>query len=162
SQKPAENAVTQRAPEAPPSGAPWAVANYNVTDGVGSPPTAATPRVSVAPRAPASRVTTPPPVPPAAAAPTPPPVVVAPIVAAPPPVAAVPAYRAPPPAISAPPPPPAAVAAPDRDEVAGLLARARTYLAAGDVAAARLVLRRAAERDDHQAALALGGTFDPI
>jgi len=30
------------------------------------------------------------------------------------------------------------------------------------VAAARLVLRRAAERDDHQAALALGGTFDPI
>jgi TPR repeat protein len=39
--------------------------------------------------------------------------------------------------------------------------RARTYLAAGDVAAARLVLRRAAERDDPQAALALGGTYDP-
>jgi TPR repeat protein len=42
-----------------------------------------------------------------------------------------------------------------------LLARARTYLSAGDVAAARLVLRRAAERDDPQAALALGGTYDP-
>jgi TPR repeat protein len=53
------------------------------------------------------------------------------------------------------------VATPDRDEVASLLARARTYLSAGDVAAARLVLRRAAERDDPQAALALGGTYDP-
>ena len=39
--------------------------------------------------------------------------------------------------------------------------RARGYLAAGDVAAARLVLRRAAERNDPQAALALGGTYDP-
>jgi Tfp pilus assembly protein PilF len=65
------------------------------------------------------------------------------------------------PPVSAPPPTPA-VASPDQDEVAALLARARTYLAAGDVAAARLVLRRAAERDDAQAALALGGTFDPI
>jgi TPR repeat protein len=52
-------------------------------------------------------------------------------------------------------------AASDRDEVAALLARARTYLSAGDVAAARLVLRRAAELDDAQAALALGGTYDP-
>jgi TPR repeat protein len=42
-----------------------------------------------------------------------------------------------------------------------MLVRARTYLSAGDVAAARLVLRRAAERDDPQAALALGGTYDP-
>ena len=42
-----------------------------------------------------------------------------------------------------------------------MLERARSYLAAGDVAAARLVLRRAAERDDAQAALALGGTYDP-
>jgi len=59
-------------------------------------------------------------------------------------------------------PPPATAAAPaDRDEVAALLTRARTYLSAGDVAAARLVLRRAAERDDAQAALALGGTYDP-
>ena len=40
--------------------------------------------------------------------------------------------------------------------------RARTYLSAGDVASARLLLRRAAERDDPQAALALGGTYDPF
>src|SRR5713101_2298460 len=34
-QKPAaESAMAQRAPDAPPSGSPWAVANYNVTDGV--------------------------------------------------------------------------------------------------------------------------------
>jgi tetratricopeptide (TPR) repeat protein len=58
--------------------------------------------------------------------------------------------------------PPSPVAAPDRDEVAALLTRARTYLSGGDVAAARLVLRRAAERDDPQAALALGGTYDPV
>jgi TPR repeat protein len=56
---------------------------------------------------------------------------------------------------------PSTVAAPDRDEITALLSRARTYLSAGDVAAARLVLRRAAERDDPQAALALGGTYDP-
>jgi TPR repeat protein len=56
--------------------------------------------------------------------------------------------------------PPAATGA-TPDEVATLLARARAYLSAGDVAAARLVLRRAAERDDPQAALALGGTYDP-
>jgi TPR repeat protein len=43
-----------------------------------------------------------------------------------------------------------------------MVGRARSYLAAGDVAAARLLLRRAAERDDAQAALALGGTYDPI
>jgi len=52
-------------------------------------------------------------------------------------------------------------AAPDRDEVVALRTRARTYLSVGDVMAARLVLRRAAERDDAQAALALGGTYDP-
>jgi tetratricopeptide (TPR) repeat protein len=50
----------------------------------------------------------------------------------------------------------------DRDEIASLLIRARTYLASGDLAAARLVLRRAAQRDDPQAALALGGTYDPL
>jgi Tfp pilus assembly protein PilF len=54
------------------------------------------------------------------------------------------------------------VATRDRDEVANMLVRARSYLSAGDVAAARLLLRRAAERDDPQAALALGGTYDPI
>jgi hypothetical protein len=51
---------------------------------------------------------------------------------------------------------------PDREEVAALIARGQTYLANGDVASARLVFRRAAKTGDAQAALALGGTFDPI
>ena len=190
----AENAAASRAPEAPlPSGSPWAVANYNATDGVvAAPPVPLAPRLPAAPRAPTSRVTTPPPATPAPAAATPPPAAPAPVVAAPPPAASPPAAiapmpppvapppvmaAAPPPAASvpapkaaapaipapvlAPPPPVSTVATPDRDEVASLLARARTYLSAGDVAAARLVLRRAAERDDPQAALALGGTYDP-
>ncbi len=182
-----ENAVAPRAPDAPASGSPWAVANYNVTDGiVGTPPSTLAPRPPGAPRPsaspPASRVTTPPPaVPaPAATAPTPPPAVpptpaavapmpppvAPPFITAPPPAASAPASKAPPPAIAAPvpapPPPMSPAAASDRDEIAALLARARTYLSAGDVAAARLVLRRAAERDDPQAALALGGTYDPI
>jgi hypothetical protein len=50
----------------------------------------------------------------------------------------------------------------DREEIATLLARGRTYLANGDVASARLAFRRAAEGGDAQAALALGGTFDPL
>jgi hypothetical protein len=50
----------------------------------------------------------------------------------------------------------------DSEETATLLARGRTYLANGDVSAARLALRRAAESGDAQAALALGGTFDPL
>jgi hypothetical protein len=48
------------------------------------------------------------------------------------------------------------------EEIGTLLARGRTYLANGDVSAARLALRRAAESGDAQAALALGGTFDPL
>src|SRR6266436_6666050 len=136
----AESAVAQRAPDAPSSGSPWAVANYNVTDGVvATPPATLAPRPPGAPRPPASRVTTPSP--------------------------AVPAPKAPPPAIATPvpalPPQTPSAAASERDEIAALLARARTYLSAGDVAAARLVLRRAAERADPQAALALGGTYDP-
>jgi TPR repeat protein len=51
---------------------------------------------------------------------------------------------------------------PEREEVAALIARGQTYLANGDVASARLVFRRAAKIGDAQAALALGGTFDPI
>jgi hypothetical protein len=50
----------------------------------------------------------------------------------------------------------------DREEVAALVARGQTYLANGDVVSARLVFRRAAEAGDAQAALALGGTFDPL
>src|SRR6266849_3778491 len=171
----AENVVAPRAPDAPPSGGPWAVANYNVTDGVvGTPPATLAPRLPATPRTPASRVTTPPPAAPAATAPTPPPAAVAPAAvapmpppvvpttaAAPPPAASVPVSKAPAPAFAAPVSAPPPQASPDRDEIAALLARARTYLSAGDVAAARLVLRRAAERDDPQAALALGGTYDP-
>lgn len=48
-----------------------------------------------------------------------------------------------------------------QDEVAALVARGRDSLAAGDISAARIVLRRAAEAGDSQAALALGGTYDP-
>lgn len=138
----AENITVERAPDAPSGGASWAAANYApaVTDGVGtSPPAALAPRMPPPPRAPAS------------------------MAAASPPAAPVPASKAPVPAIAAPilaPSPPASAAAPP-DEVTALLARARNYLSSGDVAAARLVLRRAAERDDPQAALALGGTYDP-
>ncbi len=68
--------------------------------------------------------------------------------------------------VSAPPPPTStlaapASAAPDHSEITGLLARGRTYLSDGDLASARVFLRRAAERNDPQAALALGGTYDP-
>jgi hypothetical protein len=51
---------------------------------------------------------------------------------------------------------------PEREEVAALIARGQTYLANGDVASARLVFRRAAKTGDAQAALALGGTYDPL
>jgi TPR repeat protein len=63
--------------------------------------------------------------------------------------------------VSASPPPTTTAAAPDHSEVAGLLARGRAYLSDGDVALARVLLRRAAERDEPEAALALGGTYDP-
>jgi hypothetical protein len=81
------------------------------------------------------------------------------ISALPPPtaVAATPPSTSP---ISAP-PPPTAVAASDHSEAAALLAHGRASLSNGDVALARLFLRRAAERDDPQAALVLGGTYDP-
>jgi curved DNA-binding protein CbpA len=59
------------------------------------------------------------------------------------------------------PPPPTAVPLSDHLEAAALLARGRASLSNGDVALARVFLRRAAERNDPQAALALGGTYDP-
>jgi hypothetical protein len=62
-------------------------------------------------------------------------------------------------AIAAPPP---AAAKSDNEAIATLLARGRTYLTNGDVSTARLAFRRAAEGGDAQAALALGGTFDPL
>jgi hypothetical protein len=49
-----------------------------------------------------------------------------------------------------------------RDEIAALVARGAKYFAAGDVAAARLVLRPAAVAGDSGAALALGKTYDPV
>lgn len=49
----------------------------------------------------------------------------------------------------------------DRDEVRHLVKRGEEFIASGDLAAARLVLQRAAEAGDVQAALALAGTFDP-
>jgi hypothetical protein len=57
---------------------------------------------------------------------------------------------------------PPTAAGPDREEVAALVSRGQTYLANGDVVSARLVFRRAAEAGDAQAALALGGTYDPL
>jgi hypothetical protein len=49
----------------------------------------------------------------------------------------------------------------DPDVIASLLRRADTLIASGDVAAARLVLRRAADAGDARAAMTLAGTYDP-
>jgi hypothetical protein len=49
----------------------------------------------------------------------------------------------------------------EASEVASLLKRADSLIASGDVAAARLVLRRAAEAGDARAAMMLAGTYDP-
>jgi hypothetical protein len=49
----------------------------------------------------------------------------------------------------------------DSKEVVALIQRARKLAETGDIAAARLVLRRAAEEHNAQAALALGGMYDP-
>jgi hypothetical protein len=62
------------------------------------------------------------------------------------------------------PPQPAAPAARrmDPDEVAGLLKRAKSMLAIGDIASARLLLERAADAQEAEAALMLGTTYDPL
>jgi hypothetical protein len=49
----------------------------------------------------------------------------------------------------------------DADVIAALLKRADALIASGDVAAARLVLRRAADAGDARAAMTLGGSYDP-
>ena len=49
----------------------------------------------------------------------------------------------------------------DSDEIAMLLKRGKDAFSTGDLAAARLLLRRAAEAGSAEAALALGATFDP-
>jgi hypothetical protein len=50
----------------------------------------------------------------------------------------------------------------DRDELEMLVKRGNEFIANGDLAAARLLLRRAAEAGNAEAALALGATFDPV
>ena len=49
----------------------------------------------------------------------------------------------------------------DPDAIASLLKRAETLIASGDIAAARLVLRRAADAGDAHAAMTLAETYDP-
>jgi TPR repeat protein len=49
----------------------------------------------------------------------------------------------------------------DPDAIAALLKRADALIASGDVAAARLVLRRAADAGDARAAMTLAETYDP-
>jgi TPR repeat protein len=92
-----------------------------------------------------------------------------PVVAPRPSVAVAPPAPVPlPPAAAAPPAPaaePAASApAPELspDELAALLKRGQQLAASGDIAAARLMLRPAAEARNAQAALALGATYDPV
>jgi hypothetical protein len=60
--------------------------------------------------------------------------------------------------------PPAAVPPPrrlDADELAALLERAKSMIAIGDIAAARLLLERAADAQEAGAALLLAQTYDP-
>jgi hypothetical protein len=47
-------------------------------------------------------------------------------------------------------------------EIEMLVKRGNEFIASGDLAAARLLLRRAAEAGSAEAALALGATFDPV
>jgi hypothetical protein len=57
---------------------------------------------------------------------------------------------------------PAAAPSIDAEELATLMRRGQEFLKTGDIAAARLVLRRAANAGHQQAALTLGATFDPV
>jgi TPR repeat protein len=50
----------------------------------------------------------------------------------------------------------------DPNEIASSLRRGDDLIASGDLAAARLVLRRAANAGDAQAAMMLAGTYDPV
>jgi hypothetical protein len=50
----------------------------------------------------------------------------------------------------------------DNEEIAALIKRGQNFLTNGDVAAARLLLLRAAEAGSATAALVLGTTFDPL
>lgn len=59
------------------------------------------------------------------------------------------------------PPPPEPVRTLDADTLAGLMTRARSLIGVGDIAAARLLLERAANAKDATAALLLAQTYDP-
>ena len=72
------------------------------------------------------------------------------------PVAVVPP-AAPAPAVA----PPQPVRPVDAEEVANLMQRAKTFLASGDLMSARLLLERAAELQQADAALLLAQTYDP-
>jgi TPR repeat protein len=50
----------------------------------------------------------------------------------------------------------------DRYEIDALLKRGEELVTSGDLAAARLVLQRAAQGGDAEAALTLAGTYDPL
>jgi hypothetical protein len=50
----------------------------------------------------------------------------------------------------------------DREEVTVLLKRGKDLIANGDIAAARLILKRAADANNAEAALALAATYDPF
>jgi TPR repeat protein len=61
----------------------------------------------------------------------------------------------------APPPPTEPARVLDRDEINDMIKRGQQYVANGDMSAARILLKRAAEAGDARAALALGATYDP-
>ncbi|TMK02737.1 MAG: hypothetical protein E6G77_05865 [Alphaproteobacteria bacterium] len=50
----------------------------------------------------------------------------------------------------------------DPEEIKQLMKQGEQFIAAGDVVTARIVFQRAAEAGDAGAAVALGGTYDPI
>ena len=66
------------------------------------------------------------------------------------------------PAVVAPPPAPAPrVEKIDPDTLAGMMSRAKSLMAIGDISSARLLLERAAEAQEADAAFMLGQTYDP-
>jgi hypothetical protein len=68
---------------------------------------------------------------------------------------------APAPVVAAQPAPPPPAKTLDADTLAGLMTRAKSLLAVGDIVAARLLLERAANAQDATAAFLLGQTYDP-
>jgi TPR repeat protein len=50
----------------------------------------------------------------------------------------------------------------DTEQIAVLLQRGKDLIAQGDIAGARVTLKRAAEANDAEAALALASTYDPF